>query len=175
MVTLLSICGRALLFSSQIPAPQKHYLFKCPAANTHSTPVWLQVTGTVTLLLYCGQAPLFSSQVMNSPASQHPYSLKLPGNMVHLTLLYLQVTGMVTLLSNCGQAPLFPSQIAAPQQQPYILNLPVSTAQKPLPDHWAPQNSNTELFEADLAAPDVAQMVQTLQLEKGLQVVKVQQ
>ena len=41
-----------------------------------------------------------------------------------------------------------------------------------LPSIWAPMSQNTELFEVDLAEPDVAELVTAVQ-KAGAQVVKV--
>lgn len=42
-----------------------------------------------------------------------------------------------------------------------------------LPSHWAPQQSNTELFEVDLASPEIASLMKVMLDLHHVTVVKV--
>ena len=58
--------------------------------------------------------------------------------------------------------------LVAAIKQPYVLECQVGS----FPSCWAPQQTNTQLFEVDLKSSQVAELVQTLQ-QQQLEIVKV--
>lgn len=58
--------------------------------------------------------------------------------------------------------------LVAAIKQPYVLDCEVGS----FPSCWAPQQTNTQLFEVDLKSSEVAELVQTLQ-QQQLEIVKV--
>lgn len=58
---------------------------------------------------------------------------------------------------------------SAAADKPYVLDCPANS----FPRHWAPQQSNKQLFEVDLKSSEIADLMAMIQRQCSVKVVKV--